>query len=90
MYIVGEWIICKKMVFNDMADIDDISSKLIKTLEDRGCELTKENGAASAIVIAVAEAYHLGIERGVRSGKIEMIELMDRQIHLAKSEIIDV
>ncbi|MEW9668261.1 hypothetical protein ABLT31_05290 [Ammoniphilus sp. 3BR4] len=73
-----------------MADIDDISSRLIITLQERGCEITKENGAANAIVIAIAEAYHLGIEKGVRSGKIEMIELMDKQINLEKNKIIEI
>ncbi|RXT07156.1 hypothetical protein [Ammoniphilus sp. CFH 90114] len=72
-----------------MADIDDISSRLIITLQERGCEITKENGAANAIIIAIAEAYHLGIEKGIRSGKIEMIELMDMQINDVKSKLLD-
>lgn len=73
-----------------MADIDDISSRLIITLQERGSEITKENGAANAIVIAIAEAYNLGIEIGIRSGKIEIIELMDKQINILKNKIIDI
>jgi|GEM_PF-4321779 len=73
-----------------MADIADLSSRLIQTLQDRGCEITKDNGVGNVIVIAIAEAYNLGIEQGMRSGKIQMIEWMDMQISGAKKEIIEI
>jgi hypothetical protein len=62
-------------------EVDRISKRLINELKSKGYELTNENGAINAIIIAIAEAYGEGLERGEQSGKIKTLDLINESIN---------
>jgi hypothetical protein len=67
-------------------EVDEISKRLLQTLRDKGHNINNDNGASNTIILAIAEAYGEGLEKGEKSGWIKAFDKVEESVKNMRME----